>query len=461
MYPFTIASLLQVLDGTLLRGWPRDKIQGPEIEIMIRLRNAGGEYIHRLIRSRKSCVVVPPDFEYRQKTWAGTHVSIIQVPDTRAAAYATAEYIRSNLRIPVVQVSGSAGKSTTKEMTGAVLRELHPLVSLANQNALGGVSHNLRRVSTRHGAAVLEVGMNGAGQLSRISEILRPDILIITCIQREHLLRLGSLDNIIQAKAEALEHLSPDGLLVINGDDPNCAKFPVHRFPGTVMRFGFSQSYDVWATDVQQHEFHTNFVAHSENFSIRCRIATFGRYNVSNALAAICIGYHLGLSPRSIALGLSKFRPMEGRLRIERGIAGRLCIDDWYNANPDSTSLLLQELVPLARKRQLVLVLGDQERPDAPAVYAAALHYNLGKQVAALQPAYLLAVGKWARDYMIGAIAAGFPANRTAWYLTTQQARKRLAKILRPRQLVVFKASRFVNPDERLIFGNADLKILV
>lgn len=461
MYPFTVGSLERALGGTLLRGSPRQRIQGPDIGFLIRPRVVEDRFVRQLLQRRRSCLIVPAEFQYHANLWRGTGVSIIQVPNTRQALYAVASHVRENLSVPVVQISGSAGKSTTKEMLEEILHRFYPLAGFARQNTVPGVSRNLLRATSRHGAVLMEAGMNGPGQLTRISQVLRPDVIVITSIHREHFLRLGSLENIIAAKAEALEYLSPHGLLVINGDDPNCAKLPLDKFQGRTLRFGLSEHCDVRATDIRQTGFRTSFTARSWAFSLHCRISTFGNYNVTNALAAICVGYCLGTPLPDIARGLQYFRPLLGRLQVERGRDGRLLIDDWYNANPESTTLLLQELERLARQRQLVLVLGDQERPDAPAEYAEKTHYELGKQVAELHPAFLLAVGKWAKQYVLGAVDAGFPIELTAWRPTMRGARSRLQKILRPRQLVVFKASRWINPKGNRVFSNRQLKALV
>lgn len=461
MYPFSVGSLQKALRGTLLQGSPEQLVQGREIGFM----RGGHSFSRRMRLSRRpqrwSCLIVPRDWPYWPDRWSDSRVSIIRVNSIRRAIRTTATHVRKNLQVPVVQVSGSAGKSTTQAMLASILRWKHPLVSPSTQNSLPGICRNLRRVTSRHGAVIVEAGMNGSGQLRGISRVLRPDILVLTSIHREHLVRLGSLQNIIAAKAEALEFLSPQGLLVINGDDPNCARLPLQRVQGRVMRFGLSSKSDVWASDIRQVGFHTWFTAHGWDFQVRCHIATFGLYNVRNALAAICVSRSLGVAPAMIAAGLRRFRPLRGRLQVQPGRAGRLCIDDWYNANPESTALMLHELRRLSRLRQTVLVLGDQERPDAPGDYARLVHYALGQRAAALRPAFLLAVGKWAKYYSLGAMRAGFPASRTAWRPTLLGARHKLRQVLRPRQLVVFKASRWIRPHESQVFSNRLLKALV
>lgn len=461
MYPFTVEHLSSAIGGKLLHGRRKRRLQGPNIHFMVKRRKVTRRYLRWLTANKKTCLIVPPVLQSQKQSWRGKDISVIEVPDCRQSVQSAAIFLRENLRIPIIQVSGSAGKSTTKEMVGAVLHSLNPVISFTDWNAIDGISYNLLRITTRHKAAVLEAGMNGAGQLREISRLLRPDILIITSIQREHYLRLGSLENIVAAKAEALEHMQPDGLLVVNGEDPNCAKLPAQSFPGHVLRFGFSDGCDTWATNIAQKGFHTYFVAHHRNFSTPCWIATFGKYNVGNALAALCVGHYLGLSPEVMATDLAKFRPLEGRLKVHRGNQGRRYINDWYNANPDSTAALLQALVPLARKHQLLLVLGDQERPDAPEGFARKLHFQIGQQVAALRPAYLLVIGKWAAEYARGAASAGFPGSRIAHFQTIKEAKVYLPKYLRPGQLVVFKASQFIHPDENLRFSNRELVALV
>ena len=441
----TVADLQKALGGWMLRGHPRDLLAGPKIYFLPDQQLLTWRLYNSLIKRKLICLVVPPDFYYRESMWSGTGISLIQVNDTQLASRTAAAYLRQNLQIPVIQVIGSAGKTTTKAMIRATLRRLHPITTKGSQNDTDGVTSVLLRIGVKNGAAVIEVGMTEVGHMKLSSSLIRPDILVLTAIQSAHLVRLGSIAAITAAKAEAVEFVSPRGLIVINGEDHNCANFPVSGFPGKVMRYGFSDKYDVWASDIEEHNFQTSFIAHVGGQEIKCYLETFGRYNVGNALAAVCVGHYLGLGSRGIVDGLASFRPIRRRLRVCHGKDGIVYVDDNFNANPESTSMLLDALPRTARRKRLILVLGDVERPDeAIAEYARTVHFAIGRQVAHLAPAQLIAIGKWAREYIAGAAAAGYPLERMVHFNTPQDAREYYRSLLRVGDVVVFKASVYV-----------------
>lgn len=439
---FSLQELLEVLPGTLLRGDEKAMLQGPDLYFW------GAELAlsdwWRPPR-RRVCLVVPETLAHLPAGWAAGGFPVIQVTDLQSARLRAAAWLRNRLSVPVIQVIGSAGKTTTKAMIAATLRQLHPVATRGSLNDAAGVADTILQAGQDSGAVVVEAGMTEPGHLRLSGSLLRPDVLVLTAIQSAHLVRLGSIAAIIAAKAEALEFVNPQGLLVINGEDANCASFPIADYPGRVMRYGFSSRFDVWADRIQEHDLQTSFVVHIGDSGFPCRLATFGKYNIGNALAAICVGLHLGLTPKSAAAGLANFRPVRRRLRIYRDGDGTTHIDDNFNANPESTALLLQALQPTARRRRLILVLGDVERPDQEiAAYARSVHLALGQQVAKLAPAQLIAVGTWASGYVAGAIATGYPAARAAHFAMPADARTHLRAVRRPGDVVVYKASVYV-----------------
>lgn len=450
----TVADLQSALAGRMLRGHPRDLVTGPKLYFLPHQQPFTRSLYHSLVKRRLVCLVVPSDFPCQESMWSGTGISLIQVTDTQLARRTAASYLRQRLQIPVIQVIGSAGKTTTKAMIRATLRKLHPVATQGSLNDTDGVVNTLLCIGAKHGAAIVEAGMTEAGHMQLSSSMIRPDILVLTSIQSAHLVRLGSIAAITAAKAEAIPFVSPHGLIVINGEDQNCANFPVSNFPGRVLRYGFSKRHDVWASAIKEHNFQTDFVAHVDGQKISCHLATFGRYNIGNALAAICVGHHLGLHPQEIAEGLASFCPVRRRLRVQHGHDGIVYIDDNFNANPESTRQLLDALLRTARRRRLILVLGDVERPnDAIAEYARSVHYDIGRQVAWLDPAHLIAIGKWAREYVAGAASAGYSSDRMAYFHTPLEAKEHYRQLLRPGDVVVFKASVYMDVRRLLQLG--------
>lgn len=399
-----------------------------------------------------TCVIVTSSRRLTLQKWRKAHLSVIQVANLYRAHQALARAYRRQLNIPFIQVIGSAGKTTTKEMIGAVLQEsLNPLVGLQNDNLPNGVARNILRVRDNHRAAVLEAGTLGPGIMRTSTRMIKPDIAVVTSIQRAHVMRMGSMQKIINAKGEIFEYLAENGTLILNGEDANIDKLPLNQFQGSILSYGFSSKHDIWASDITREGFKTYFTANTEDFQISCMINIIGQYNVGNALAAILVALQLGLTPDQISRGLAGFRPVENRLKIHSGKNGIIFIDDNFNANPDSTGLLIEEVGSLCESYPLVLVLGDMERPsESVRKYARQVHFAVGQQLAGKNIKHVLAIGKWAREYLRGAAAAGFPPDRIEHYPTVAAARKRFRKLLAPGTVVVLKASVYT-PVRRLM----------
>jgi len=211
-----------------------------------------------------------------------------------------------------------------------------------------------------------------------------------------------------------------------------------------LMRFGFSEHCDLWASDIQRHGFRTSFIVNTRNFEFPCAINIIGRYNVGNALAAVAIGLITGMDPMEISLGLEKFKPMDGRLKVYHISNGAFIIDDNFNANPDSTRMLIDELIIMSHEKPVVLVIGDMERPSQDIErYARTVHFNIGGQLAQGNFIHVLAVGFWAMEYVSGAIHYGFPRNKITYCRTVNEAAAVFARLLTPGTIVVLKASPY------------------
>ncbi|MGE5397090.1 MAG: Mur ligase family protein [Chitinophagales bacterium] len=390
-----------------------------------------------------ACILVRDRKLLDLSRWRKNNIAVIEVGNLGNSYLALARAYRRQLGIPFIQVMGSAGKTTTKEMIGAVLREkLQPMVSYMNDNLPDGVANSIFRVNGGHRSAVIEAGMLGRGIIGLSTRLINPNIVVVTSIQRAHAVRLGSIKNIIAAKSEVLSYMGKDSTLILNGEDENIKAMPVQKFGGLVLRYGFSPRCNLWASDIKLDGLGTIFTVNGIGIKFRCRINTFGKYNVGNALAAVLVGLQVGMSPNEIASGLSKFYPVNGRLRVHQGKNNSLIINDNFNANPDSTRLLIRALGSLAVQHHVALVLGDMERPsNRIALYARQVHYEAGKVIAETEIKEVLAIGKWGKEYVRGAVAAGYPRERIAYYPTVAAARPHFKKLLAPGMIIVLKAS--------------------
>jgi UDP-N-acetylmuramoyl-tripeptide--D-alanyl-D-alanine ligase len=391
------------------------------------------------------CVVIKSSNILTLSKWKAADIAIIEVQNLNKAYRSLATFYREQFFIPFIQVIGSSGKTTTKEMIGAVLNEKFPtLISLKNMNSPTGVANNLFRLNHTFKAAVLEAGMKSLGIIRTATRLIKPDIGVITSIHSAHLTRLGSIQNIIAAKAEIFEYLSKDGCIIVNWDDPNCHRLPIHRYQGKLIRYGFSKQCDLWASEIQRQGLRTNFIVNTKDLQFACTINIVGRYNIGNALAAVAVGLKMGLSPVEIANGLAHFNPVSGRLKVYHRSDGVVIIDDTYNANPDSTRLLVDELIIMARKQPVVLVIGDMERPSLDIEnYARRVHFNIGQQLAQGEFQHVMAIGLWAREYVRGAVQSGFPHHKISYYETVGAAEASFKFLLMPGTTVVLKASTY------------------
>src|SRR5579884_1569119 len=305
---------------------------------------------------------------------------VLGVPDTIIAYQQLAAFHRSRFKISVVAVTGSNGKTTTKEMVARVLEERWPiLVTEGNLNNRIGVPQTLLRLTSAHKAAVIEMGVDQKGQTARLAEIVRPTIGVITNIGPDHLEFFGTMDASAEAKGELLDWLDSDDAVVLNADD-HYFSYLAARARCRVVSFGLVGPADVRATAVMDMADGTTFnlILPGMTAGSSVRLPAHGRHNVSNALAAAAVGILCGLTADTIARGLARFTPAAMRSQVER--FGELTvIVDCYNANPASMKAAIEWLAAQPTGVRTLAVLGDMlELGDG----AAAFHEEVGAYAA-------------------------------------------------------------------------------
>ena len=353
----------------------------------------------------------------------------IQVADTRLALKALAAWYRSRFTLPVVQITGSAGKTTTKEMVAAVLsRRYDTLKTQANFNNDIGTPLTLLGLAPQHQAAVIETGMNHFGEIRYLGEMVQPDIAVITNVGDAHIENLGNTrQGILRAKCEIFENLTPEGVAVLNGDDE---LLNTVTLPQTILRCGVGDGCGVRVTDIDDRGLEgVACTVTIEGEHYRLTTSAPGRYMIYPMAMAAAIGRRLGLTGEEIAAGVAAYTTVGSRMHLIRLPGERLVIDDCYNANPQSMAEGLRMLAA-SPARHRVAVLGDMGELGQ---LTAQAHRDMGALTRELGLT-VVAVGE-----KMHALTETDP--QAQWFATVEEAMPAIRQLFTPGTAVLVKAS--------------------
>lgn len=290
---------------------------------------------------------------------------LILVPDTLVALQEYASRWRTDRTMPVIAITGSNGKTTTKQLTAAVVAERGPVLATeGNLNNHIGVPLTLLRLRDEHRTAVIEMGANHAGEIARLAEIARPDIGVVTMAGDAHLEGFGSREGVARAKGEMFTAVGrTTGVSIINADDLYAPLWRDMASGGSLLSFGFAPGADVRAERLELNETASRFVLVTPEGRADVLLPLPGRHNIANALAACATGVALGIAPEAMAARIAKMVPVSGRVSWKQGPQGARVLDDTYNANPSSLRAALELLITVPAQRWLVL--GDMKELGA------------------------------------------------------------------------------------------------
>jgi UDP-N-acetylmuramoyl-tripeptide--D-alanyl-D-alanine ligase len=365
-------------------------------------------------------------------------LAIVSVDDTTRALGALAAGHRSQFDGPLVAITGSNGKTTTKEMCAAILQIGAPtLKNRGNLNNQFGLPLTLLARKAKHRRVVVELGMNHRGEIAELARIARPGVGVVTNVGSAHVEFLGSREAIAEEKGDLLAALPPDGVAVVNADD-DWADALAARSPARVVRFGLSNRAEVRAADVRAQDGSVAFTLEAPEGRTGVEVAGLGDTAVINALCAAAAALAADAELMEVREGLATFRPVGGRLERRELPGGIVLIDDSYNANPQSMEVALRLLAGCGGGRRLA-VLGDMGELGGEADKA---HRETGRLAASLGIDLLVAVGERAELVAAGAREAGMSAERISVAGSSDEAGAPVRELARRGDCVLVKGSR-------------------
>ena len=413
----------------------------------------GHSYISNVVKAGCRCVIaerVPLDVK---------GIAVIIVQDSIRAIRDIAQYIKAQVDIKTVAVTGSVGKTTTKEFLSAVLdRKFNLYKTEGNFNSTIGMPMSMLELSQRNDAAVFEMGMSGLGEIEFMSEAAQPDIAVITNIGSSHLEMLGSRENICRAKMEITAGLKDGGTLFLNGDEPLLQGHESERY--NVRYFGMkNEECDYFASNIRNTETGLVFDMRTpagEYKDIEINLA--GSHNVYNAMVAFSVGIRMDMSEEAIREGLLSYRAAKMRQNIYN-VGGITVIEDCYNASPESMNAAINVLGDTAKKKggRMIALLGDMRELGTT---TATLHAGVGSYLAEKKADYLFTYGELSSQNLAdGAIKNGMDEKHIFRNPVTdaEAVGQKLLSVLKEGDVLLVKASRGLAAENVLNYVKAQL----
>ena len=460
----TIEEVLKVTRGNLVQGGGNTSFQGvstdsrtvAEGDLFIALKGPrfdGHQYALEALGKKAGGVLIQEDKVGDIRRNGNRSKPVIAVKDTLSALGDIAQGWRRKHRIPVVALTGSNGKTTTKEMIAACLETTFPVLKTkGNLNNLIGVPLTLLGLTEKERVVVLEMGMNVPGEIRRLTEIAEPDVGLITNIQKVHLEGLGSLERLKEEKGELFRRMRRDGTILVNQDDPRVIDLANH-YPGQKITFGLDHPAEVMAKEIRlRGASGTSFTLLLEGEAMEIALPLLGRHFIPDALCAVAIACLFGVEVQQIQEVLENFHPFPMRMEVVPLKEGATLINDAYNASPFSVELALETLAEAKGKGRAIAILGDMLELGS---FTKEAHEQIGKKVRELSIDFLLAMGEEASTIVQSAIQHGFSAKRARVVENHSEAISLLKEMIQDGDWIMVKGSRKMAM-EKIVEGLAE-----
>ncbi|MFD2170823.1 UDP-N-acetylmuramoyl-tripeptide--D-alanyl-D-alanine ligase [Tumebacillus lipolyticus] len=428
----SVAELTEMVAGSLLQGSPelmasgvatdtRSEMTGKLFIPLVGERFDGHQF---LLQAEAQGAVVA--LWQAGRPHPSTSLALIEVDDTLLALQRLSAAYRRSLDVRVIGITGSNGKTSTKDMIATVLAEAFRVQKTqGNLNNHIGLPLMLLSLEESTEVAVLEMGMNHAGEIELLTQLAAPEFGVITNIGEAHIEYLGSREGIAAAKCELIEGLPASGKAILFGDEP-LLRASAGKTKAERIWFGFEDGNDVQAVEVE------NLGVRGSRFSVfgdetRYELPVMGQHQLGNGLAAVAVGRALGMSGEQIRAGLAKASLTARRLEVKRARLGGTVIDDAYNASPTSMRAALSMFASMTGGFKVAVLGGMLELgPDS-----ARMHQEIGAFLAEMPFDQLVCVGELAADIALGARQSGFPAERIYHFPEREETVDHLQAVLR------------------------------
>lgn len=399
----------------------------------------GHDYVESALRAGASAAVVRSDQLQRYPAGA----PLLAVHDTLVALQRLSMAVRRAWGKPLIGITGSAGKTTTKEAIAHLLATRYRVLkSEGNFNNHFGLPLMLLKLETEHDVAVIEMGMSHLGEIQALAAIAQPETGVVTCVAPVHLEFFDSVASIARAKYELIESLPSNGTAVLNADDEYVSQFGV-RFPGKVVKFGIERPAEVRAESIEERGAEgSRFEVVVENQRQRAMLPLVGRHNIYNALAAVAVAVDRGLTPEEAAKGLASLRPADKRGEVIQ-VGDTRVINDCYNSNPKALEAMVDAVAVMTAQRRIVVAGEMLELGPA----GEELHRKAGRHIAERGIDVLIGVRGLAKAMVEEAASRGIPAQ---FMVRPEDAGEWLARETGKGDVVLLKASRGVKLEQAL-----------
>ncbi len=443
-----VEDIIKATNGRLLVGDPQEdcenfctdtrKIQKGDIYVGLKGEKFNGNEYYKEALEKGAKVAVISGIEvtkedldqYKDKT-------IIEVKDSLEAFGDIAAYKRELYDIPVVQITGSVGKTSTRDIIANVVRtQYKTLQTEGNQNNAIGLPTTLLKLKD-HEAVVVESGMNHLGEICYLGKIAKPTVAVITNIGTAHIGFLGSRENILKAKLEILENLKPGGYIVINNDNDMLNKWAKEDTKYKKYTFGIEEKSDVMAYNIKVSEDYSTYNVKINNKEYFVKVPVSGKHFVYNSLCAIAVGNLLNIAPENIIKGIETFTLTKNRMEVNKIKDDVTVINDAYNASYDSMKAAIEYLQGLPGGRKIA-VLGDMFELGK---YSEEIHRKVGIEVFTHKIDMLVTVGNESKYIAEEVKYLGMPKENVTSFNTTEEATDYLNNILRKNDVVLLKAA--------------------